>query len=500
MSALPPLSIDEKRQVVYSSLLRYSSEVIPLRERVLDRVVLGALIGSSEADPFRSVHIQENLKFGPNAPEIRIQPIQEAIRRLAQHSKVESTLLRERHAYYLSEQGKTELGSLIGSAEPLFNSVLTNMLRDIGDACPKELGIEVCRTFILECFARYGQVIAKNVTGHISHETLMRSLDTASAFNAAIQGKHLSSTAIESLHARCYLFLKSSDPDDERLKFYLTQGYYFAQLLGLEDRGFNPLNDHAFAGATFYLDSNVLIIGVLHPEDSAALFDEMVGIATRIGIELRVTRATLNETRRVAADRRVMIEKILDKVPDELFKRTDDQFLRGFLQERESNSSLTPAAFLEPFDFLEDTLQRRWKITLDDRTEDEITDGKDFGRIGQVLNEAAEVSRGFAKSEAVLNHDVSHYVLICDERLKNPKTWFLTRDRSLAEAAVKLAVTDTVFCFSLIGFLHSISPILTSPAEEGTLVDAFSAMLSEQVFTKEPVFEASESKLMDENH
>jgi hypothetical protein len=327
---------------------------------------------------------------------------------------------------------------------------------------------------------------------------LNASLDTVSAFRAAIHGKPLSPAAIESLRARCHLFLKSSDPDDEKLKFYLTQGYYFTQLLGLEDRGFNPLNDQAFAGAIFYLDTNVLIVGVLYAEDK--LFDEMIGIADRLGIELRVTRATINETWHVATDRRAMLETVLEKMPDELLERTDDHFVLEYLQARNSNPSLTPAAFLEPFEMLEDTLRRRWRITIDDRTEDEIINNRDVTRVGEVMAEANETNRGYRKSEAVLKHDVSHYVLICDERLKNAKTWFLSRDRTLAQAAVTLAGTDPVFCFSLIGFLHSVSPFLTSPAEEGTFVDIFSTMLSEQVFPAEPIFEVSELTLMAEYH
>jgi hypothetical protein len=187
MSSLSPLSLDDKRQAVYSSLLRYSSEVVPLRERVLDRVVLGALIGSSESEPFRLGRIQLNLKFGSNAPEIRTEAIQEALKRLIKGEKVVSTELKKRHAYHLTNSGQEELSSLLVSADALFTVVLDNMLKDAD--VPQDLGRSVCRKFIFECFARYGQIIAKNVTGHISHDTLMKSLDTRSAFNAAIEGK-----------------------------------------------------------------------------------------------------------------------------------------------------------------------------------------------------------------------------------------------------------------------------------------------------------------------
>src|SRR5437868_12431313 len=112
---LPPLSIEEKRQVLYSSLLRYTAEVVPLRERALDRVVLGALIGSTEEEPFRVGKIQENLHFGSNAPEIRNNAIQETLRRLEAQDKVRHELLRERHAYYLAPQAEEDVRQVVGS-------------------------------------------------------------------------------------------------------------------------------------------------------------------------------------------------------------------------------------------------------------------------------------------------------------------------------------------------------------------------------------------------
>jgi hypothetical protein len=353
---------------------------------------------------------------------------------------------------------------------------------------------------MFQCFARYGQIIARNVTGNLSHETLLKSLDTRPAFAAAIEGWHIEASAIDSLYARCQLFLRSSDPEDEKLKFFLTQGYYFAQLLGVENTGFNPLNEHAFAGATFYLDTNVLIVAVLYESENAALFDEMVGIANRLGVELRVTRATINEARRVAADRIKVLELITNKLPDELVEHTDDQFILSYLEEKAVDPTLTPAVFLESFNYLDKTLRERWKIGVDDRTEEEIINDRDFSKISETFNESALATRGWGKSEIVLEHDVAHYALILDERTTNPKTWFLTRDRTLAQAALKVDEGETVFCFSLVGFLQSLSPFLTTQAQESTFVDVFSAMLSEQVLPIEPIFEVGELALMAEYH
>jgi hypothetical protein len=295
-------------------------------------------------------------------------------------------------------------------------------------------------------------------------------------------------------------FLRSSDQEDQKLKFFLTQGYYFTQLLGLEDTGFNPLNEHAFANSVFYLDTNVLLVGVLSTDENGALFNELISIAHRIGIEIRVTRATIDEARRVAADRRILIEKILDVVPEQLVELTDDQFILAYLHATATNVSLTPEEFLEPFNRLPDILRFQWGIQIDDRVEDEIIRERDFSQVAHILNEAAEASRGWGKSELVLKHDVCHYALVIDERNHNSKIWFLTKDKTLTLAATKLGVSEQAFCFSLLGFLQSVSPFLTTTAEEHSFVDMFSTMFSEQVFPPGPIFEASELALMAEYH
>lgn len=497
---LPSLSIEEKRQVLYSSLLRYRAEMIPLRERALNRVILGALIGSTEGDPFRLGRIQDNLRFGSNKPEIRNEIIQETLERLIGAEAVGHTELLKRHAYYLTEKGQDDIGTVLMSSEELFSNVLRRLLRDITATVPPNTAASVFRKFIFGCFARFGQSIAKNVAGSLSSETLIRISDVELAFSAAVMEERLSPEAIESLKARCFSFLRSSEPDDEKLKFHLAQGYYFTQLLGLENRKFDPLNEQAFADATFYLDTNVLLEGILPGRSDSELFDEVISIAEKIRIRLCVTRATIDETRSVAADHLPLLQKIVEKIPEELAERTDDHFLLEYLTAKEQNSSLTPEEFLAPFDNLPLLLQEKWNIGVEDRTAEEILQGKDYTQVAETINEEAIAGRGWGKSEDVLHHDVCHYFLVTDERAGGKKAWFLTRDRTLAQAALKLAGNDASFCFMLIGFLHSISPFLTAAEDEESFADVFSDFLSEQIFPVETVFDARELALMAEFH
>lgn len=494
-------ALEEQRQLLYSSVLRYTSEPITLRERVLDRVVLGGLIGSSESDPFRIGHIVQNLHLGKTSLKLRTETIQETLNRLIAANSVRGAMLSKRHAYYLTAEAEAQISGVTNVAQQDFDSALSRMLKNTSRLIEFETAASICRRFIFECFARYGQIMAKTVTGHIKSDELPRVLDTRDAFRASVEGHRLSAATIDSLRARCNKFLKSSEPDDQKVKFHLAQGYYLTQLLGFEDSRFNPLRDHALSDAVFYLDTNVLIIGIVYVAEHSALFDELVRVTRRMSITLRVTRATLNEARRVAHDRLKQMKKILRVVPDEIITHTDDQFILAYLQARAKNLELTPEQFVEPFDSLDELLKERWDIEVDDSIEEDFFGKKDVSAICRTIDNEAEKTRGFGKSDAVRQHDAFHYLLVTEARAFAPKTWFLTRDRTLAAAAYKLQPrSELPFCFSLTAFLHSISPFVATTEEENTIVNALSAFLSDQVFAIGPVFDAAELALLAEFH
>ena len=200
-------------------------------------------------------------------------------------------------------------------------------------------------------------------------------------------------------------------------EFHITQGYYFAQLIGFGDTKFELLTERAFNGTVLYLDTNVAILALLRNDRLAAQYDELLAVAGRLGIELRITRATVNEVRRVVADRVQQANKVFGALPTELIERSDDQFIAGFIDARSIDPELSPEQFFEPFEHVADVLKKSG-VVLVDLVEDELIKGRDFPAITKVLQEEALASRGFEKSEDILRHDVAHLALVGDELKK----------------------------------------------------------------------------------
>jgi hypothetical protein len=487
--------LERKRKALYACAIRYSTEMLPLRERAIDSAVLCALLDSNEKEPLKIGQIQSIISFGSNAPALRLEIIKESLSRLFKKDKVGEIEVRTKKAYFIREKAAEELNSDAQTSDELLTRVIQRHTQNCDG--PQEQVLDVCKTFLSECFARLGSQIAQSVVKGITLDDVVNPAEINDAFERATSGKSLSKETKTSLRIRCIEILKSTHPEDVQLKFYLTNCYYVVQLLGLEPKQFDPLAEQAFSGSVFYLDTNVLILGLLTTEIRGQLFEEVIRIARRLEIELRVTRATIDEARVAAAERISAIRDLLGMVPDEILKRTCDNFVEAFLIAREQNPAISPDDFFLAFDHISEIIPH-WGIAIVEQTPEEILQGRDFKREAEVIQQVAKEKRRRGKFALTLNHDLAHYALIQDQRKENGKTWFLTRDGILIQAAKILAGETPAFCFSLLGFLQSISPFLTINTAQHTLASVFDKLLTEQIFPIEPLFEIRELHLLAE--
>lgn len=492
-------ALDERRSLLFASLLRYAPEAGSLRERALDSIVQIGLLGSSAESPFRPGMVRKNLRLGTNATEIREEVISDALGRLTERGRVKKTSLKKRNAYYLTDSAKHELEEQSRSTRSLFDGAVERAFRNTEHFLQRAQAQRVFRDFLAYCFTKFGRRIAKTVTGHSNAAELTRLSDAVHGAERACKLSEISEEHWESTKSRCISFLESQDPDDARLRLHLTQGYYFSELLGIDEAPFSPLAEDAFRGAALFLDTNVIIPRLLGTSEGR-LFDELCAITRRIGMRLLVTRATVNEARRVANDRREALTAIVTKLPDELMNRSGDHFVAGFLERRENSPDLTPEEFLQEFDRIPELLGQ-CGVEFVDETEEDLLPREPMAREEKVINDAAEQTRGFGKNGPVLRHDLLHVLLVQRERETNVRTWLLTRDRTLLRAADDLAGDGATTTLSLPALLQSISPFVTA-GEEGTLSTFFSAALREEIqaFPTGPIFDLGELRLIVELH
>ena len=491
-------NLKDQRQILYATLLQYSPEIGSLRERVLDRLLLVALLGTSSTRPLAITSIRARTRVAPSAPSLRIDLIQTTLHRLRTRNLVEYTQNKGKPAYFLTELGRRDTDLAAAPVANLFDSALGSMLRDTEHLCSTDDARAILRTFLAECFARFGEAIAREMTGKIEGVHLPDGYDVDAAFRAATRSADLSEEAEASLRVRCVQFLRSRESRDRELRFRLTQGYYVAQLLGIDSGSFNPLADDSFRGAVFYLDTNVLLRSLLSDEHGRPLA-ELMRVCRHLKVDVRVSRATLDEAATAVSTRYESLRGLIARMPDELIERTKDHFVETFLTERIQNSGLTLEAFFGRFNALPNIVDEL-QITLDDRTAAEIVGSRDVSRECELVRTAALNTRGWAKPNAVCLHDVAHYLIVQEKREDQCKTWFLTHDRTLAHAAAHLQPNMLPFCLSLTAFLQSVSPFVETTDTRDSLVELFDAVLTGDVSdpTGDMLFSIEELKVIDE--
>ena len=499
MASADPL--EEKRQLIFGSLMLYSAESIPLRDRALEAAVLAALVGSSLEKPMRNGDVQRIIRAGLGEIGVRQEVIRETLHRLIDKGLVQAAEFMRKPVYYLTEAGdrRTRQGTL--EAQSLFDPVLEEILANADQGLDRKQAASVSKDFISSAFARFGASIADHMAGRKPH--FANSIELAITFDQIAAKHFVPGECRESLKARCLNVFRHSSLATHRLILHLTQGHCFAQLLGVDRGVFNPITDEAFKGAVFYLDTNVLFAGLL-PGDRGDAFGEILAIARRVGADLRVTRATIDETRHTAAEKLATLEKIVGTVPDQVGELSTDEFVSHFYELRRSTPGLRPSEFLADFDTIADVVRDRWSVTLEELTEDVLLEGVDIDDLGSKVQAATLDARGWPKSQHVLWHDIAHLNLVRTARETSPKTWFLTRDGSLLSASEDLARSigpeERPLCFQMLGFLQSISPFVSSTTEENVLADFFSGLLTEQIFVPEKLFDDKELALISVTH
>ncbi len=501
MSTTPAhLSIADQRQIVYSSLLKFSPETASLRDRALDRVVLGALLGSTIEKTLQQGEVQRNLHFLKNGPSIRDAVVHETLDRLIRDGKVEKSEHKKRRVFWLTKKGSDEVSHTVAMAGSLFDDAFKEILQNTGQYFSAEQGAMFCRSIILECFARIGRDLAKSVIDSSSNEIHFTQSRIYDVVLAALAKSSLAQDAKDSLCSRIYAFFCSRSSAATRLKFHLTQGFYFTELLGFDSGGFNPLSEHSFQGSVFYLDTNVLLHAIFEHGGDHNAFGEVVRLANKVGITLVATRATLDEIRNTAIEHIGQIRQFYGRLPERLTDKTKDSFFLSYQWHVEQNPNFTLDDFLNRFLSLDTLLRDQCKIEIDERNVDEILGTQTHAGVEQAINAESDAAHYDRKSPAILRHDVCHFALIEAARAKNRKTWFLTQDRILIKAAKRLEDKEWPVCFPLVGFLHSISPFLTTTAEEQPFSELLGEILDLQITKDGVLYEASELALIAEMH
>lgn len=492
------ISVEEKQKCLYAALIRYSSDAQTLRERAVDHLVLIALQDTNEEKAMSSGDLRRSIGRGLGTEGLRVEVVQESLIRFIELDFVEEIKIRHKNKYFVTKKGEKELLGLSKHSDKIIIPCINRMLEGYEYNGNSDDIKQICTRFIIYSFVDYGHTMAKCVTGEINNKNISQLINVQATFLKSIDGFRLTVDEKDSLYSRCLIFLKSNDQKDVEVKFLLTQSFYMGKVLELDDKDFDPLAESTFKGAVIYIDSNV-VFDALFDLDDENLFDDLVDVAGKLNIELCITQSTIEEINRVINNKSQMLESIVTKLPDELYLDSKDHLLRGFIKFQKENPGAIPKEFLGSLGDIRNKMESKGIVykALDIVEDFNIND---IEHISKIVSDEAKAIRGHGKSENVAAHDAAHLLLVKNNRSNDIKSWFLTKDGSLAAVSNKVQSNHSLI-FSLSSFLQCISPFVQGKSSN-TLYHLFEKVLEDDVSVAGVggLFELSELQIISEFH
>jgi predicted nucleic acid-binding protein len=452
------VSIEEKQKSLYAALIRYSSDTQSLRERAIDHLVLIGLQDSTTQNAaVRAGDLRKIIGRGVGSQGIRIELIKESLLRLIDQGFVECNEVKHRNCYYIISSGLEEVERMSEASGEIMQPCIDRMLVDFEHSGNQEEITRACKRFIVNCFVEYGQTMAKCVTGEASTREISTYINAEVTFNKSVSGLNLNPDESESLYSRFLRFLKSQDAKDVEVKFLLTQVYYLAKLLEVDDGEFDPLAKTTFSDAIIYLDSNVVFDALITNSDNG-IIDDLVKISSELNIELYVTYETLDEIDRVLSSKLKTLNKIVESLPSDLYKKSNDSIFNSFLSAQDENENLTASEYIESISNIREKLISKGITCINTDVSGEV-DPEKLKDISKIVKDTAKEDKGMKKSTLVSRHDAVHLLLVKNNRANGQKSWFLSKDSTLDKVSGIIAGKRSLV-FSLGSFLQSVSPFV----------------------------------------
>jgi hypothetical protein len=481
--------IARKRSVLFSARIRFSPETQPVRETAIDKILEQNLL---VADGDRGLTLQEieregAICFAGGTPAISRLDMQKSLKRLVQSKRVIASGKQDQKRYRLSEQALQELWAIQQYAEARFAQVVSRLF---GNA---EEGPFAYTTPFLEClciiFSRLGEAYVRLIKGEVDFDELLR---LPSVLRALREVKAKYPSIDHSLfEAVVFSFFQDSDPDYDAIKWNMAQNYYVAKALGLDPSGY-LLSEGVFGNAVFYLDTNV-IIDALEPQARYYRSFKALGRACRqLQIELNVCQISLDELRRVVEDRREIIAKVADQIPDDTAPKISGLFFQLYREQLASTGTVNFDTLFASFDHPMERLAELYEVELiDDLWFIEAENQPQTEKFVQRIKLTSQARRHRPKGNRSAFHDALLLRWIQLEREQTARnTWLVTLDNSLPSLLLQEEGTPVrPLAITLDALLQWISPMAIRDDAEDEAAAIFSEAVKYQLLPQESFFD-----------
>jgi len=416
-----------RRDAIFGYRLRFSPETQPIRQTVLDSIVLQN-IREFDGDPGATVGKLRDLSIGPGQTiAITLDEARASLARLECNSQIRSVTIKRKRHWHLTEVARNGIDDKEAHtarmrgivAEVLFGPGSDHS--DRTDVFFSTLGIifdEITVTFLDAMFSDKPTPLAQSTV--------------AMALETAANGRTVDK---EALTAAIQRFFSERTPDFDWIKWTYCKNYYSVRALGLGASA-DVLSGALFSGSSFFLDTNVIICALDPTSERHLSAKQVLNGLGRIGCDIKVLEITLAELEDLATRLQENLGNTLRQIPDGLLDKVAGLVARAEARHRQDETAPTPEEMLDQFKSAEDLVENRLDaFVVRDSWFDQQQENSEIGSLSKSLRQHYDNSSyGRRKTEAAARHDALALTFISNLCKQDENhAFFVTLDRSLPQ-------------------------------------------------------------------
>lgn len=427
------MAVGTSRELLLLTHLYYDAGARPWRDRALASVII-KLMYSSAKTSFSEAEITQEVASFLKVASIPSEQISASL-----------VLLKKTNAVKQKKNQKWELQAKeierIQQALKTDREEIENLLANYFSI--PEIDPQVIRSWFIDAVASFFEQYCDSVVGLLDREKVGLNFSTRQilekTLKQSIKDQRLQEYS-ERLTEGFRAFLDdATNPTVASQIWSFAQTMFAARILNVSI-GPDPLSIEQFRGATFYLDTNVLLLAALEHSELASSFEEFAKSLSQIGATLHLIPATKEEYDRVVAHKRDLLTKASGIFSTDFISRARDPFLitaRG----RGCTDSTSLSTFFDQLERIPLTAIPGVEIIVDDNQEVHELAERGVRTPNLSLEIASEwrKSHAWEKKGATLAHDVALASVCRGLRSKGGSVWVITADRSMQSVALRWA-------------------------------------------------------------
>ncbi len=473
---------DIQRNMLLGASIRFSSSGASVRSQAIRRIVEQQLASAEGAAGLLESQIQRLKSCGREIAVLRSSDVREGLNSLAQEGRILTFGPPQRTRYTLSEEAKKETMEALADSQKRMDACVRDLFTGALGGAERYKGAFL--TSLCLVFSRLSEVYVQLIAVHkdgrsiVENSLLSATVDEVLRVTSVPDAKAFRNGVMR--------FFRESSPQFDHIKWNMSQNFYVAKALGIEEAA-DLLSVDIFKGASLYCDTNVLIAGLTPENRYQQSLRELAKACERIGMTLKATHVTVAELRSVILVHGTLLKKVLHSIPDDTLPNVRNFLLEAFLVERKTSPTLSVEDFMGRYQKPLDTLRASFGLCEeDDKWFDEVAQDNDTRQLATELAKAYEDLRGRRKPPRAALHDALLLRWAARENEQGRKACVVTLDLSLVRWN---AGSETIKVTTLDALLQWMTPVAFELADEDTLAAIFADAIRYQLLPRETFFQ-----------